>query len=59
MNFEVLLRQWGDIYWVRCDGDSTTTDTLSGALLWATMAMDPGDTMTLKWGPDIPEDQSP
>lgn len=59
MNYEVLLRRWGNIWWVRCDGDSTTATTLSSALMWATMDMDPGDTMTVQWGPDIPEDQSP
>lgn len=59
MNFDVLLRQWGDIYWVRTDEGSTTTGSFVDALFWAMGDMSPGDTLTLKWGPDIPEDQSP
>lgn len=56
---KALMRPWGDIWWVRCDGDSTTVKTYLDAARWATGCLEPRETLLLRVGPAIPKDQAP
>ena len=56
---EALVRFWNGVWWVRCEGSTTTIGDFFAAIEWACAVLERGETLQLRVGPDVPEGQAP